>query len=624
MDLAPKNAIPLFFPNATYEQVYFEAVANALDAGASEIKIKIEIEEFSKPETLEVTITDNGIGFTDERFCRFVELAEPEDKYHKGLGRLVYLKYFSEVNFESQYDGKKRSFTFSNDFKNSSQIEDHAGGTGTSLLFKKFCGQKVKSYDDLKPQSIKTSLLEQFFPLFYDMKKNNSEFKITVQLFTDVNNDTYGFFPDIQSITIEDIPELEEETFDDTTSLFGDIQMYSKVESNYSGKSLISSICVDGRALPFDLVPTKSLPTGYKAIFLFQSEAFQGKVDESRQNLRLSNDKGIEQQLRGLLRSKVSEVLVQQVPEILERNNDVKQQFNNRYPHLTGYFDEETVGLIDKSESLESAQKEFFKAQKEILECDTLNDAQFDKSLEISSRLLTEYILYRTLIIKKLKEMTPKNSEADIHNLIVPQRNTYQGNNAMRDLYENNAWLLDDKYMVYRTILSEARMDAVMEAITFEDEQEPDNRRPDITLIFSDDPEITPKVDVIIVELKKQGLPLAKNEEVVSQLRQRARKLLKHFPNKINRIWFYGITDIDTEFRISLKEDGFKQLYSSDQLFYKSQTIIIDDEADTSLNADLYVMSYDALVNDAEARNKTFLEVLKTGLQKFGKAEDMC
>lgn len=39
--------------------------------------------------------------------------------------------------------------------------------------------------------------------------------------------------------------------------------------------------------------------------------------------------------------------------------------------------------------------------------------------------------------------------------------------------------------------------------------------------------EVQTKTDVVIVELKKLGLPLAKREEVVSQLKQRSSKTCK-------------------------------------------------------------------------------------------------
>jgi len=110
-------------------------------------------------------------------------------------------------------------------------------------------------------------------------------------------------------------------------------------------------------------------------------------------------------------------------------------------------------------------------------------------------------------------------------------------------------------------------------------------------------------------------LPLKKNEEVITQLRQRAQKLLRYYPNKIERIWFYGITDIDSDFRRSLIENEFKELFSCGQMFYKYQKIIVEDE-NNPFYVDLFVLTYNALVNDAEIRNETFLKILRSSIQK--------
>jgi hypothetical protein len=43
MEIEIKNAIELFFPSRNFQQIYFEAVTNALDAGALEIDIQIRL-----------------------------------------------------------------------------------------------------------------------------------------------------------------------------------------------------------------------------------------------------------------------------------------------------------------------------------------------------------------------------------------------------------------------------------------------------------------------------------------------------------------------------------------------------------------------------------------------------
>ena len=107
-----------------------------------------------------------------------------------------------------------------------------------------------------------------------------------------------------------------------------------------------------------------------------------------------------------------------------------------------------------------------------------------------------------------------------------------------------------------------------------------------------------------------------KRQEVVSQLKQRARKLAKYYPDKIQRIWFYGIVDIDAEFRIALKEENYTELFSAGSLFYKEHTVILDEDKNIRIPFGLYVLSFDAFLKDAESRNSTFLNVLKQGFLK--------
>jgi len=285
---------------------------------------------------------------------------------------------------------------------------------------------------------------------------------------------------------------------------------------------------------------------------------------------------------------------------------------------LQGYFDRDTVGLLDMTSVINDAQNQFFKDQKEILEADELTDDQYEKSLEHSSRLLTEYVLYRTKIIHKLKEIDETNSESDIHNLIVPQRKIFK-NKALTEIYSNNAWVLDDKYMTYSKVLSDVEVESIFKEIEVDGSHvysDKETGRPDITIILSGDPEEEDKVDAVIVELKKLGLKLSDKETIISQLKQRARRLLEFYPDKIQRLWFYGIIDFDKEFIASIIEDDFVQLYSKGELYCKTQSIVLDTETMVKKSADLFLLSYEAMLEDAESRNSTFLKILRQGFQE--------
>src|SRR5690554_4630328 len=123
MDIETSGAIRLFFFNPSLTLVYFEAVANALDAGATDISIHIDVHSFDKPDTLKITISDNGDGFTDENFERFRKLLRPRDKYHKGIGRLVFLNYFKRVEVTSTWGRFHRHFIFKDSFDGNSSLE---------------------------------------------------------------------------------------------------------------------------------------------------------------------------------------------------------------------------------------------------------------------------------------------------------------------------------------------------------------------------------------------------------------------------------------------------------------------------------------------------------------------
>lgn len=617
MNINISNAAALFFPNPSLEMVYFEAIANSIDAGATLIEIDIKIKSFSAIETFSVTIKDDGKGFSERNFEKFSSLLEVEEEDHKGIGRLVYLNYFKEIEIESIFVDKKRKFTFNKNFKGESIVVPFENEKNETILsFKRYNLDRIKSYDFLKPKSIKNSILLHFFPLFYSKKILNENLEIIIKLETKEPNPKYDFYSDKQIIKVKEIAKLEEEEIDAAElDLFEKLKLFYSVKESFTENSIITAICVDGRTIPIDIISKGGIPNGYEIVFLMYSDLFKGKVNSSRQELTLKEEEL--KIVKKIFSDRVIEIFNEKIPKINSKNIETKLILAEKFPHLQGYFDDKVVGLIDKNQILEIAQKKFFNAQKEILEATNLTDEQYEKSILISSRILTEYILYRNLIINKLKLVDKNSSESDIHNIIIPMRKSFSKNNFHNDLFTNNAWLLDDKYMSYSTILSDLKMTDLLRELAIEDEDNlKDGSRPDIAIVFSNNPETNEKVDVVIIELKKTDLKLAKKEEVVSQLRQRARKLIKYYGNKIQRIWFYGIVDFDDEFKISLLEDKYTRLYSTDSVFYKEQPIILEiEKPNESIPVGLYIMSFDAFINDASSRNSTFLNLLKENLK---------
>ena len=616
MDIETSGAIRLFFPNPSLTLVYFEALANALDAGATEISIDIDVQAFDKPDTLKITVSDNGDGFTDENFERFRKLLRPRDKFHKGIGRLVFLNYFSRVDVTSTRSKWRRTFIFKDGFDGNAPIENlnDEQPAKTTLAFNGFAKDRVKSYDDLKPDVLKPLLIEQFLPTLDARKRDGTAFKISINLKTKESNAQKEFFPHEMVITADDLPSMTKITIqDDSLDAFSTIDMHYHVEPVSGKGSLLVAFSIDGRTIPVNLIPASSFPPGYMGMFLFESEMFHSNADSSRQKLILPENLPIEKLYR-VLRREVGKVLADMIPKITEKNEKVKEKFEEQFPHLLGYFENDTVGLIDRDDALEIAQQKFFRAQKQVLQCETLTQAAYEKSLELSSRTLTEYILYRDKIIGRMKEMTTDNAESEIHNLIVPRFKEFSKEAMPSEIYQNNAWLLDDKFMVFRTILSEQRMDTVVNAIRLDEECEKDAGRPDIAMIFSADPKNASAVDVVVIEIKKKTDDEKENQFAINQLLDRAVKLAAHCPN-VQRIWYYAVIQISDTMGTRLRQQNWAPLFSMGKLYY--QEFRTERPDGTVVPTPTFVVSFDAIVADAESRNHTFLEILRNGMREY-------
>lgn len=602
------QAVKMFFGNSSLEMVYFEAVSNALDADATEINIELSLEASNRPETLDLKISDNGLGFDDYRFNKFSKLFDVEESSHKGLGRLVYLCYFDEIAVESVFSNvNKRMFTFSQQFESDKYIVEKVDKTinGTTLHMRNYTLQKIAKSEYFTPIEIKKRLLEEFYSRLFQYKNQGKT--VIINISATIDKKVYQ-----ETLSNEEIPTMNFEEIDSTLNLIDKFQLYYSIEEvDAKDTSLISAISIDNRTFKIELIADENIPTGYKMIFLLFSDYFIGKVDAARQNLTLSK---IElKEIQRLFRKKVTSLIEERIPGIKKNNTAIKENLVNRYPHLNGYFDIDNIGYIKRNEILKNAQEEFFKAQKEILDANHLTDEQFEKSLEISSRALTEYILFRQITIDKLKNSTSKDSEADLHNLIASKgkEGRFEKSNLINDIYKNNSWLLDDKFMTYEITLSDREMSELVEHLVEGEEVSKDIDRPDFAFIFSNNPNEDKPFDVVIVELKKRGVNLYENLKTVNQLETRARNLMKYYNNKVQRIWYYGIIEFNDEVELALSSD-FTELYSSGKLYYNEKDVAISLNPKRSVPVGIFMWDIDAIVSDASARNSTFLNFIKS------------
>ena len=611
MEINLKQAISMFFSQSSFDMVYLEAVANALDAGASKIHIHFSASTLSNIKSFHLTISDNGIGFTDERYTKFCRLLEvdKDDKTHRGLGRLVYLFYFDNVKVISYYNGNQyREFNFDKEFgtdaPNNSSTLDSEHESGSTLEMTGYNLSKLKEKNFADAEWIRRRILKKFYSLLYKAKKNGNDINITIQ-------STIGKTNVVRTISAASIPELNEKTIVSKYSLDGEMTLYYSVkECDIKDSSVITAISIDNRNESIDVFADESIPKGYDMVFILYSDSFQGQTDATRQVITIKPSDM--RMLQKIFRDEIITILSDWAPKIIEQTQRTSEQLNNQFPHLIGYFEEDTIGISSKNEVIKEAQTRFIKDQRDILCKSTdLTEPEFEKSMNLAGRALTEYVLFRQKTIDRLKKIDKKDRESEIHNILVPMKRILRSGDFSQDIYINNTWILDDKFMTYSTVLSDMEMTDLLRELT-KGEVIKDDDRPDIAIIFSDDPKTTEKFDVVIVELKRKGLKPEDNVRVEVQLEKRARGLYGLYPGKVQSLWLYGVVELDNDYKSHLSSAGYHPLYSKGNVFVNTNDITVDWESGIKIPAVRYILDLDAVVNDADARNLTFLNLIKS------------
>ena len=611
MDVDISNAITeIYGLHTSFDMVYNEAVSNALDANANNISITIEADSPNDIENLKLTISDDGEGFDDKRYTKFGILFNRNDPSHKGAGRLVFLAYFDSVKIESYYEKTKcRTIHFKDDFEKDRdfeirEVDDH--DSGSTLVMQGYKKTKLRTNNYLSLPFIKKQLIECFCFTLYDALKNGRIIEISLK-------SIIGGICKEDRIINKELPELQTKHIETKIDLFSKVDLLYMMEEvdNIKDRMIKSAIIIDGRSYPFkDVFEESALPFRYRMLFLLSSNYFTGKTDSARLRLNFNDEEKL--LIQKIFRSSISDVISEHFPHIKKANEEKLEQLNDVYPHLRGYIDTTSVGFINPRDVLQNAEKKYIFDQREILNAKSLTEEQYEKSIDIASRSLMQYILFRQRVIEKLKTIDKKSKEKDIHSTIIPMKKIFMGKEVNKDLYRNNVWVLDDKFMTYSTILSDMQMTQVINIITEGEDYKKDEDRPDIALIFSNDPSSSENAfDVVIVELKKKGLNVEQTSIVEVQLESRARKLSKYYNNRIQRIWYYGIVECMEEYQLHLLSNEYKQLFSHGKIYCRSKNIAISTEPYTTVIANIFIMDIDAVVLDADSRNTTFMNLLK-------------
>ncbi len=631
-----KTIVEKFSKDVKFLQPVFEAITNSLEANATQIKI-----EFFKDNPIETTegkiegfeIVDNGEGFTRKNVDAFCELWT-DNKIElgcKGSGRFTWLSVYNVVEIESKttseqqrvsiifdcnFDKDKIIYTSEQVLENSTRIKFFGV---TNKFFKTSGPQIVDKRCVANLESIKKQIEEYLLIKLFLLKSSGKRFNIELKLddsIAVINNDT---IPDLDKKEFEIHSDITDEDykFEMYYQFVSDKKNSKKVFycSNYRATKLL-----DDDALGFSC----GLPNNDSFTMLVCSEYFDGKDNEARSDLSaltLRKSASIDvpllfSDINPETKSSMQKIILERYPQLSEINKDEEKKAIEEAPYLSEYIKSDTDILKNKKSLLTKAQRKFeetkVKTQDkfvELLKSKKINSDEFKKALtEISSVAIAElgeYIVYRESIIKGLALALndSEKKEKYIHDILMPIKSTSVSNDTPRHLL-SNLWLIDDKFMTYSYAASDVTVGKIKEEIGVNNQEKYKvGNRPDILLFYDKNEQ---NKNLIMIELKVANASKHEKEKALTELPNNVSIVKKHIDG-ISSVWSYIITAIDDDFKFSIENLGiYEQLFSNDnenRAYYRYNKI---------LNTHDFIIDIKCLVNDALARNKTFIDILKS------------
>ena len=177
----------------------------------------------------------------------------------------------------------------------------------------RFSGDRLAKNEFIHPLYVKNALLERFYMKFYKAKLAGQRIVVNI---------SYNAGGRIikEKIDTEDIPDFEVKTIDSQLDIFNRIELYYQIKDvDTANSKIITAIAVDDRSHVVDIITDDNLHYGKEMIFLLISESFRGNIDESRQNLKIS-DVDLNQ-IKDIFRKAISEIINEKYPAIRPRMN---------------------------------------------------------------------------------------------------------------------------------------------------------------------------------------------------------------------------------------------------------------------------------------------------------------
>ena len=608
-------------------QPLFEAISNSIQANADKITINLHPTKKTNDEFYVncYTITDNGDGFTEENLARWLKLRSKSKnndnkKGCKCLGRLSYLKVFNYVEIKSvNKDRQKIVFTFDKDFNDNKiqTINDCNEEKKTKIIFDKIKKTNQKLYTI---KDIKAKILKEFMIMFYFyFKITNKTFKISIQF-----DSTKDKINEVATITNDDILDFKT-TCDNEPMEFKICRQTEENKKEYiftlhyciqncekDGKT-ITSYCANEREVADFFYKTQELKlyndNKKNMYFILTSDYFDEKVKDNRDDFDINEKR--EDFLSPISFTTIEEKLSDLLRQVFEKNGINTERNTTDHlkttPFLYWYaINNKNHILINKDKQAELAYKQMEKDRKNIFEKISKGEPIQQNKLQISMQTtLTEYMQLRKERLKYVGELikNKEDNEEKIHDFIFPKGIVLQNDDnykLLNDVYCNNLWFIDDKFMNYKYALSDKKIQEIKNKIG-DKTKALNTKEPDIAVILDN---IKSDCTGLFIELKPFDATFNDNE--VSELNRYISAFTKSENIKDN--YAYLITsNFTTDFEEILTATYWNKISSKDGIYFANKIL------------KQYIFPVETLYNICESRHKLFFEILEKEVEMYNK-----
>lgn len=623
MRVSLDKAVKAIYSSVKLEQILNEAIANSIDANASSIQIDITgnlpQSKNGNIEDLSITIKDNGNGFTEQSLKRFITLYDPQDDFHKGVGRLAFKRAFKKVQIESvNVDNGEVEFEFNDKLEldriKSQVVCDKEKSTVISLSNPVSDIQNIKQ-SNFSTEYLKNTVLKEFFVTLLSLKQNKKDITISITTNFVEENSLNKRTPITILITCADIPDLKKTTLNLDTPVINNVKSYQcfyqfaskAIEDGYS----FIAISVDNRSVQLDELKNASF-AGQRCIFIVYDEISDTKTDVCRTIPTFKNPK-IKSDLQKAITEKINSLAISEIKDFKIKSEKSYLDLIEQKPFIANFVDKDKFGLFQVDDIEKEAYKKQMEARMRFFDMDvkSMSETEFAKKYAFAKDIFAEYVMSRFKVLEFIKSTNEKDKESVIHNLLVKQRAVIESEKENISCM-NNLWLFDERFSTFDYIYSDKTISDLyqrMEDSKLINSYEKKNR-PDIAIAFSDDPEKHEvSLDLVIIEIKKRNSDYSSISSLDTELSNSARAFASYF-KKVNRIWYYGVADIKDEYVGQIRTAKYVPLFSKGKCFCKTTDVYDTLGNNVITKADFYLLDYSAVLNDAEARLQSFKRVL--------------